>query len=169
MSRFAFKGTTKLYLKIKSATKIYKIATNIELQIDLQIQHRSTDSKLILLFINSIYLVFSFLNMQRRLLQTKVYHKFVYFVWKETTSRLQTFKVATAKNFLLRCVCTKTCFNVFYFMWYLEDQGLKIRVRGVRMYAWATGAYTWLASCVRGQVSTFPFRLDCKTSKYDLS
>ena len=44
-------------------------------------------------------------------------------------------------------------------------QGSTIRVRGVHTYTWATGTYAWLISCLRSHVSTFPFRLDYKTSK----
>ena len=47
-------------------------------------------------------------------------------------------------------------------------QGSTIRIRSVRTYAWVTGTYTWLISCVRSHVRTFPFRLDYKTSKSDL-
>ena len=36
-------------------------------------------------------------------------------------------------------------------------------------YAWATGMYAWLVSCIHGHVCTFPFHLDCKASNYDLS
>ena len=37
--------------------------------------------------IESIYLVFSLLEMQRRLTQTKLCHKLFYFVWKETSHK----------------------------------------------------------------------------------
>ena len=44
-----------------------------------------------------------------------------------------------------------------------------LRVCGIHMYTWATGTYAWLIFCVRSHLSTFPFRLDYKTSKSDPS
>ena len=40
-------------------------------------------------FHKNIYLVFSFLEIQRKLTQTEVYSKFLNFVWKETTQNPQ--------------------------------------------------------------------------------
>ena len=49
-----------------------------------------------LLLLNNVYLVFSSLELERILIQTKVYFKFFYFVWKETAHEPS--KVATGKN-----------------------------------------------------------------------
>ena len=51
----------------------------------------------------------------------------------------------------------------------LISHGSTVCFHGVRTYAWATGTYVWLISCVRSHVHPFPFRLDYKTSKSDLS
>ena len=52
--------------------------------------------KLNLLLTSGIYFGFLPLAMQKRLKQTKVYHSFSYFVWKETTQK--PLKVAAAKT-----------------------------------------------------------------------
>ena len=66
--------------------------------------------KLILLLINSIFLVFSSLEMQRRLIQAKVRLKFFYSVSKETTHK--PLEVAAAKNFSNNfCVRDIACFD----------------------------------------------------------
>ena len=63
-----------------------------------------------LLPIKSFYLVFSSLEMQRRLIQTKVYYKLFYSVRKEKSHKL--LKVATAKNsFSSVYVIDTYCFN----------------------------------------------------------
>ena len=56
----------------------------------------STDRKLNLPLTSSIYFVFLPQEMQKRLKQTKLYHAFSYFVWKETTHK--PLKVAAAKT-----------------------------------------------------------------------
>ena len=57
----------------------------------------STCGKLDLIFRNSVYLVFSSLIMQRRLMQTKLYQKVFYFVWEEASQKL--LKLADAEEF----------------------------------------------------------------------
>ena len=57
----------------------------------------STYGKLNLLLINSIYLVFSSLEMESRLMQAKLHCKFFYSVWIETTHKPS--NVAAAKGF----------------------------------------------------------------------
>ena len=66
--------------------------------------------KLNLLLINSICLVVSFLEMQRKLIQSKVHYKFFSSVSKETTHKPS--KVAAAKTFR-QCVhvIDTTCFD----------------------------------------------------------
>ena len=70
----------------------------------------STDRKLNLPLTSSIYFVFLPQEMQKRLKQTKVYHAFSYFIWKETTHK--PLKVAAAKTlFSSVYVIGTTCFN----------------------------------------------------------
>ena len=75
---------------------------------------------------SSICFVFLPLEMQKRLKQTKVYHPFSYFVWKETT--YTTLKVAAAKTlfssvYAIGTTCLYECFLVYvatgrhYFSW----------------------------------------------------
>ena len=54
------------------------------------------NGKLNLLLKNSINLVFSSLEIQRRLIQIKSYYTFFYSVWKETSNKFS--KVAAAKK-----------------------------------------------------------------------
>ena len=67
----------------------------------------STQGKLNVLPMNFIYLAFSSLGMQRRIMQTKVYHKRFYSVIKETP--LNPLKVAAAKKYF-RSVYINTSF-----------------------------------------------------------
>ena len=63
----------------------------------------------------SIYLVFLSLQMQGRLKQTKIYHTFFLFVWKETTHK--PLKVAAAKTlFSSAYVIGTTCFDEYFFI-----------------------------------------------------
>ena len=86
----------------------------------------STYRKLNLPLTSSIYFVFLPLEMQKRLEQTKVYHAFSYFVWKETTHK--PLKVAAAKTlffsvFVIGTTCFDECFLLYvinarhYFSW----------------------------------------------------
>ena len=71
----------------------------------------STYGKLNLLPIKSIYLVFSSRKRQIRLIQIKVYYKFFYSVWKETSHK--PLKVTTAKiTFPNMYIIDRTCFNL---------------------------------------------------------
>ena len=66
--------------------------------------------KLNLPLTTSIYFVFLPLEMQERLEQTKVYHAYFCFVWKETIHK--PLKVATAKTlFSSVYVIATTCFD----------------------------------------------------------
>ena len=59
---------------------------------------------------NSIYVVFLPLEMQRKLKQTKEYHMFFQFVWKETTHK--PLKVVASKNiFCSMYIIGRTCFD----------------------------------------------------------
>ena len=63
---------------------------------------------------NSIYLVFSSLEIQRSLIQSKLYYKLFHSVCKETSHK--PFKVAAVKKFLSSVymyVIDKTCFGEF--------------------------------------------------------
>ena len=76
----------------------------------------STYGKLNFLPITGIYLVFFFLEMQKKLVQTKVYYKLCYSVWKETCHK--PLKVAAAKNsfpnvYIIDATCFGECF-LFY-------------------------------------------------------
>ena len=71
----------------------------------------STYGKLNLLPIKSIYLVFSSRKRQIRLIQIKVYYKFFYSVWKETSHK--PLKVTTAKiTFPNMYIIDRTCFDL---------------------------------------------------------
>ena len=61
------------------------------------------------------------LELLRRLVQTKVYYKLRYFVWKETSHK--PLKVAAAKNLSRVCIILiqLASMNAFYYMWQLED------------------------------------------------
>ena len=86
----------------------------------------STDRKLNLPLTSSIYFVFLPQEMQKRLKQTKVYHAFSYFIWKETTHK--PLKVAAAKTlfssvYVIGTTCFDECFLFYvitgrhYFSW----------------------------------------------------
>ena len=69
------------------------------------------------LFLNSIYLVFSYLEMQRRLILAKVFRS----VWDETTHKIS--KVATSKSFFSSVyVIGLTFFDDFLFHVITEGQ-----------------------------------------------
>ena len=81
------------------------------------------------LLINSIYMVFSSLEMQRRLIITKVYYKPFYSFWKRMPHK--PLKVAAAKKSfssvyiimesLIHDIIDTTCFEeCFFSLWYLE-------------------------------------------------
>ena len=73
----------------------------------------STYGKLNLLPIKSIYLVFSSRKRQIRLIEIKVYYKFFYSVWKETSHK--PLKVTTAKNtFPNMYIIDRTCFDLCF-------------------------------------------------------
>ena len=70
----------------------------------------STYGKLNLLPIKSIYLIFPSRERQRRLIQTKVYYKLFYTIWKETSHK--PLKVGAAKkSFPSVYIIDKTCFD----------------------------------------------------------
>ena len=73
--------------------------------------------KLSLSLTSSVYFVFLPLEMQTRLIQTKVYHTSSYFVWKETIHK--PLQVPAAKilfsSFML--MVQLASMNVFYSMW----------------------------------------------------
>ena len=61
------------------------------------------------------FFVFLPLEMQKRLKQTKVYHAFSYFVWKETTHK--PVKVAAAISPVCMLLVQLASMNVFHSMW----------------------------------------------------
>ena len=84
------------------------------------INHRADESQAYCLpLTNSIYLFFLPLEMQRKLKQTKVYHTFFNFVWKETTHK-PLIKIATPKSPVCMLLVKLASMNVFYSMWLLE-------------------------------------------------
>ena len=73
----------------------------------------STQEKLYFLPMSFIYLGFSSLGMQRRIMQTKIYHKSFYSVIKETL--LNPLKVAAAKKYFPSVyISDTTCFNEYF-------------------------------------------------------
>ena len=95
------KGATKLYrqffcVRHKNRWKLNQHSQLLFLKINLHLD--SHTKYLHFLPITSIYLVSSSAEMQR-LVQTKVYYKLCYSVWKETSHKL--LKVAAAKMFFL--------------------------------------------------------------------
>ena len=67
-----------------------------------------------LLLINNTSLVVSSIEMQRTLIQTKVYYKFFYFLRTETTQKI--LKEAAAKNVFIHCAyyIDTVCFDEFF-------------------------------------------------------
>ena len=110
-----------------SATKIGENTTNISKLLFFTINlhfvtsnQLSTYRKLNFPFIKSVYFAFFPQEMQKRLEQTKVYHPFSHFFWKETTHKL--LKVTAARILFSHVyVITTTCFDVFYSMCYLKE------------------------------------------------
>ena len=116
-----------------SATKIGENTTNILKLLFFIINLHSVTSnqistyrKLNLSLTSSIYFVFLPLEMQTRLEQTKAYHAFSYFVWKETIHK--PLKVAAAKTlfssvYIIGTTCFDECFSFYviteryYFSW----------------------------------------------------
>ena len=99
------KGATKLYrqffcVRHKNRRKLNQHSQLLFLKINLHLD--SQTKYLHFLPITSIYLVSSSVEMQR-LVQTKVYYKLCYSVWKETSHKL--LKVAAAcKNVFPKCI-----------------------------------------------------------------
>ena len=72
--------------------------------------HQTTYGKLNFPPINSIYFIFLYLEMRRRLIQIKAYYKLFYSIWKETSHK--PLKVAAAKKYFPSVYITDTtCFN----------------------------------------------------------
>ena len=105
------KNTTNILKLLLFIIKLHFVASN----------QLSTDRKLNLPLTSSIYFVLFPLEMQKRLKQTKVYHAFSHFVWKETTHK--PLKVPAARTlFFSVYVIATTCFGqCFYSVWYLKD------------------------------------------------
>ena len=76
--------------------------------------------KLNLSLTRSVYFVFLSVKMQKRLQQTKVYHTFSYFVWKETTRKPLKVTAAKAAFPSVYGMLQLASINVFYSMWWLE-------------------------------------------------
>ena len=69
---------------------------------------------------SSIYFAFLPPEMQKRLQQTKVYHTFSYFVWKETTRKPLKVTAAKAAFPSVYGMLQLASINIFYSMWWLE-------------------------------------------------
>ena len=69
------------------------------------------------LLIKSIYLVVFSLEMQRRLIKTKVHYKFFYSVSKETTNKPQTFQSSSCKKSFLQCAIDR--YNLLRWMFFI--------------------------------------------------
>ena len=76
-------------------------------------EQMSTYGKLNLLPIKSIYLVFSSRERQTRPIQTKVYYKNFYSVWKETSHK-PLIVAAAKKSFPSMYIIDKTCFDLCF-------------------------------------------------------
>ena len=83
----------KISLKPNQHSKLLFLKINIDFDTS---DWSSTYGKLNFYPITRIFFVFFSLEMQRKLLQTKVYYKLCYSVWKETSHKLLT--VSTAKK-----------------------------------------------------------------------
>ena len=83
-TKFVFVSTTKIGENTTNILKLPFFTINLQFATLNQI---STYRKLNLPLTNSIYFVFLPLEMLERLEQTKVYHVFSYFVWKETSHK----------------------------------------------------------------------------------
>ena len=109
-----FKGATKIFFvryknwrKHNQQFKLLFFTINLCFVLWNQV---SSYRKLNLPITTSTYLAFLPLEMQRRLKQTKVYHTFFYFAWKETTHN--PLKVSAAKAlFSSVYVIDETCFD----------------------------------------------------------
>ena len=71
---------------------------------------KSTYGKLNFPPISSIYLIFSYLEIQKRLIQTKAYYKLSYSFWKETSHKPLTVAAAET-SFPSVCTIDTTCFD----------------------------------------------------------
>ena len=101
---------------------------------------RSTYRKLNFPLTSSYYFFFLPLEMQKkRLEQTKVYHSFSHFLWKETASK--PLQVAAAKAIFLQCVCY--WHNLLRWMFFLVCDNWKTLLF-VKVYRYSE---TFEASC----------------------
>ena len=111
------KGATKLYrqffcVRHKNRRKLNQHSQLLFLKINLHLDNQT--KYLNFLPVTSIHLVSSSVEMQR-LVQTKVYYKLCYCVWKETSHKL--LKVAAAKMFFLSVfIIDTTCFDECFFL-----------------------------------------------------
>ena len=95
-------STTKVGENITNILKLLFFTINLHFVVSKQISRTS-----------SVYLVFLPLEVQRRLQQTKVYHEFSHFVWKETTRK--PLKVTSAKTLFSNVfVIYTTCFDEWF-------------------------------------------------------
>ena len=105
-------STTKIG---ENTTKILKLLLFIIKLLFVASIQLSTNRKLNLPLTSSVYFVFFPLEMQKRLKQTKIYHAFSHFVWKETTHK--PLKVPAARTlFFSVYVIATTCFDQCFFI-----------------------------------------------------
>ena len=117
------KGATKLSTKVifVSATKIGENITNILKLLNFTINLHlfpsnqiPTYRKLNLPLTSSICFAFLPLEMQNWLEQTKIYHVFSYFVWKETTHKplqVPAAKTLFSSVYVIGTTCFDECFS----------------------------------------------------------
>ena len=110
-------STTKIGESTTNILKLLFFTVNLLFVTSAQI---STYRKVNLSLTGSTYFVFLPLGMQKRLEQTKVYHGFSYFVWKETTHK--PLKVAAAKTlfssaYVIGTTCFDECFLFHVITW----------------------------------------------------
>ena len=127
-----------------SATKIGRNTTNtlklLSFTINLHFVTSNqifTDRKLNLSFTSSIYVSFLPLEMQKWLEQTKIYHAFSYFVWKETTHKplqVPATKTLFSSVYVIRTTCFDECF-LFYAIMRIPQRSLVFSQRNTKFYS----------------------------------
>ena len=102
-----FLSATKIGRNTTNVLKLLYFTINLHFVTSNQI---FTDRKLNLPFTSSIYVGFWLLEMLKWLKQTKIYHTFFYFAWKETTHK--PLQMPAAKTFFSSVyVSGTTCFD----------------------------------------------------------
>ena len=106
-------STTKIGENTTNILKLLHFTINLHFVTSNQI---FTDRKLNLPFTSSIYVGFLPLEMQKWLEQTKIYHAFSYFVWKETTHKplqVPAAKTLISSVYVIGSACFDECFSFY--------------------------------------------------------